>query len=87
MPADLDEPHAGDDPRPAGDDDPSDEVGDLSYAEAIDELEALLDDLERDDADVDELATKVRRAAALIRLCRSRIGVARVEIDRVVTDL
>jgi len=60
---------------------------DLSYADAIDELEGLLDDLERDDADVDELASKVRRAAALIRLCRSRIGAARVEIDRIVTDL
>jgi len=60
---------------------------DLSYADAIEELDGLLDDLERDDADVDELATKVRRAAALIRLCRSRIGAARVEIDRIVTDL
>jgi exodeoxyribonuclease VII small subunit len=65
---------------------PEDLAG-LSYAEAIDELEQLLEDLERDEADVDELAEKVRRAAALIRFCRSRITSARVEIDRIVTDL
>ncbi len=63
------------------------ELDGVSYAEAIAELEGLLDDLERDEADVDELAAKVRRAAALIRFCRSRITGARVEIDRIVADL
>ena len=79
----TDEP-AGSDPAP---DDSLDDLSGLSYAEAIDELEGLLEDLERDEADVDELAVKVRRAAALIRFCRARITSARVEIDRIVTDL
>jgi len=86
MSADLDDHRADGDPQRPGDV-PSGELADLTYADAIDELEGLVDDLERDDADVDELAAKVRRASALIGLCRSRIGAARIEIDRIVTDL
>jgi exodeoxyribonuclease VII small subunit len=80
------------DPTAAGgDDDPGiddiEDVAGLSYADAIDELEALLGDLERDDADIDELAAKVKRAAALIRLCRARVDDARVDVERIVADL
>ncbi len=57
------------------------------YAEAIAELEQILDRLERSDVDVDVLAEQVRRAAELIAFCRDRIGAARVQIDQVVADL
>ena len=56
----------------------SEEVG---YADAIVELEAILDDLEDDDLDVDVLATKVERASTLIQVCRDRIGAARVQVE------
>lgn len=61
-----------------------DEIG---YAEAMTELEDILDDLEDDDLDVDVLATKVERASTLIQLCRDRIGAARVQVERVVASL
>jgi exodeoxyribonuclease VII small subunit len=57
------------------------------YAEAVAELEQILDRLERSDVDVDVLAEQVRRAAELIAFCRDRIGAARVQIDQVVADL
>lgn len=60
---------------------------DLGYAEAVDELEQILRELEGDDVDVDVLATKVRRAAALVRHCRAKVGAARLEIESVVADL
>ena len=62
----------------------SEEVG---YADAMVELEAILDDLEDDDLDVDVLATKVERASTLIQVCRDRIGAARVQVERVVASL
>ena len=37
--------------------------------------------------DVDHLAQRVQRAAELIRLCRDRIGAARLQIDAVVSQL
>jgi exodeoxyribonuclease VII small subunit len=51
------------------------------YAEAVTELEAILREVEDDDVDVDVLATRVARAAALIEFCRERILVARAAVD------
>ncbi|MFM8267113.1 MAG: exodeoxyribonuclease VII small subunit [Ilumatobacteraceae bacterium] len=57
------------------------------YAEALDELEEILASLEEADVDVDVLATRVQRAAQLIAFCRERIGNARLQIEKAVTDL
>lgn len=57
------------------------------YAEALAELETILDDLERSDVDVDVLAAKVRRASELIAFCRERINGARLQIEQVIADL
>ena len=65
----------------------STELDALGYAEAVDELEAILSELDGDDVDVDVLATRVRRAADLVQLCRRRLDAARVEVTRIVADL
>lgn len=57
------------------------------YGEAMAELETILAGLEREDLDVDELASKVARAAELIRWCRSRVSNARMEVEQIVVDL
>ncbi len=62
-------------------------VESLGYAEALEELERILAELERPDVDVDVLAERVERASTLIRLCRDRIGNARLQIDSVVDGL
>jgi len=59
----------------------------IGYAEAMRELEQILDELEGDDLDVDVLAVRVQRASELIRLCRGRIARTQADVDRVVTDL
>ena len=59
----------------------------LSYARAVEELEAILEELEDDNLDVDHLAERVGRAANLIRLCRERISHTRLEVERIVSDL
>ena len=66
----------------------ADQSGDeLGYADALSELEEILDQLEDDDIDVDVLSTKVERAAVLIRLCRGRIRDAQVSVEEIVTEL
>jgi len=65
----------------------SNTVNQPGYAEALAELEAILAELERDNVDVDRLAGQVQRAAELIRLCRERIGNARMQIEHVVAEL
>ena len=58
----------------------------IGYADAMRELDDILEELERDDLDVDVLAIRVQRASELIQLCRGRIARAQADVDRVVTD-
>jgi exodeoxyribonuclease VII small subunit len=60
---------------------------DLSYREALDELEAILAELDDDRLDVDALAERVARASALVEHCRQRVAGARLAVEEVVTDL
>jgi exodeoxyribonuclease VII small subunit len=63
------------------------ENGDISYVEALAELERILDELDGDEVDVDVLGARVKRAAELLRLCRDRISGARFEVEQVVAEL
>ena len=62
-------------------------VTELSYTEALRELEEILARLEHDEPDVDRVADDVARAAELIEHCRTRITGARLRVDEVVADL
>lgn len=59
----------------------------LTYAEAVAELDEILDRLEHDEPDVDRVAADVARASALIAHCRERISSARLRVDEVVGTL
>jgi exodeoxyribonuclease VII small subunit len=69
---------------PRGSSDAAEAIG---YADALAELEAILDELDGDEVDVDVLGSRVRRAAELLRLCRDRISSARFEVEQVVAEL
>jgi len=59
----------------------------LSYREALTELEEILAAIEEEQVDVDDLALKVRRSADLIRLCRSRIEAATIAVEEIVEEM
>ena len=63
---------------------PDDPIG---YAEALTELKSILAEIEDDAVDVDVLAARVKRGAELLRICRSRITAARVEVTQIVAEL
>ena len=63
-----------------------DDTPEVSYAAALDELEQILVELDDDQLDVDVVAERVQRAAALIRVCRARIAGARMQVERVVAS-
>lgn len=65
----------------------SSDSGQPGYAQALDELDSILRELESSDVDVDRLGDRVARAAELIALCRDRISNARLRIDEVIADL
>lgn len=59
----------------------TDETLPESYTEAVDELEAILHEIEDENVDVDLLAARVTRAARLIEFCRDRILAARDAVE------
>ncbi len=57
------------------------------YADALDELDTILRELEGSDVDVDRLSERVERASVLIALCRDKINAADISIRQVTADL
>ncbi|HPE85742.1 MAG: exodeoxyribonuclease VII small subunit [Bacteroidales bacterium] len=57
----------------------------ITYDEAIQELEQLVEDMENENIGIDELSMKVRRASALIEICREKLLVTEQEIHKILT--
>jgi exodeoxyribonuclease VII small subunit len=59
----------------------------LKYNQAIERLDDIIAKIESDDIDVDELSLKVKEAIDLIKLCKSKITKAELEVKQVVEHL
>jgi exodeoxyribonuclease VII small subunit len=59
----------------------------LSYKEAFTELETILATIESDDLNVDELTANVKRAAELIKFCKSKLFETETEIEKIIADI
>lgn len=59
----------------------------LTYAEAITELESIVSQIERDDIPVDELLEKVKRSSDLIAFCKEKLTKTENEVHTVLQDL
>ncbi|MEM8926194.1 MAG: exodeoxyribonuclease VII small subunit [Actinomycetota bacterium] len=60
---------------------------DLTYGEAVEELDRILAELEGSAVDVDVLADRVARGALLVRHCRDRLHTVRADVEAVVESL
>jgi exodeoxyribonuclease VII small subunit len=59
----------------------------LSFGEAVDEVEQILERLERDEIDIDDLGREVKRAVELIQVCREKLARTDREVRELVSDL
>ncbi len=55
----------------------------ISYKQAFEELEGILEDIKERSVDVDELSDKVKRARELIGVCEKRIKQVEMEVEEV----
>lgn len=62
-------------------------VKDLTYAKAMEELEAILRLMQSDQCDIDRLAAMTRRATELIAECRSRLTATDDELRAILATL
>ena len=56
----------------------------ISYNEAIREVETILEKLNNEELDVDKLGEEVKRAAELIGLCKEKLRKAEAEVAKVI---
>jgi len=60
---------------------------DIPYSKAVQELEAIITEIENDETELDQMMEKVKRAAELIRYCRQKLLRTEDEVNNVLTEL
>ncbi len=60
---------------------------DITYTQAFEELKEIVSGMEEGEISVDELSEKVKRAAFLIRLCKSKLIAVEGDVNGILKDL
>jgi len=58
----------------------------VNYEEAVHELEQIVRQMENDELDIDSLGEKLKRAQALIKMCRDKLTKTDEEIKKLLGD-
>ena len=58
-----------------------------NYAEAFQELQQIVSEIEDGQISVDDLSEKVKRAAQLIHICKSKLSSTEEDVNRILKDL
>ena len=59
----------------------------LTYSQALTELEEILSEIESEEINVDMLAEKVKRAAFLIKFCKGKLRNTEEEVKKVLSEI
>lgn len=59
----------------------------ISYTEAVKQIEEILKRIESEELDVDELSDKVKKAADLLKLCKSKLHDTEEEIQKILDEM
>lgn len=62
-------------------------VKDLTYNQAVSELESIVRHMQGEQCDIDALAALTRRAAELLKECRSRLTATETELDGILKGM
>ena len=63
------------------------EQKEISYKEAVAEIEEILRKLEEDEPDVDVLSEKVKRVSFLIRYCKEKLQKTETEVSAILKEM
>ena len=58
-----------------------------NYAEAFEELQQIVSEIEEGHISVDELSEKVKRAALLIKICKAKLTSTEEDVNKILKDL
>jgi exodeoxyribonuclease VII small subunit len=58
-----------------------------NYVEAFEELQEIVSEMETGNINIDELAIKVKRAAELIKICKSKLKATELDVQKILDEL
>jgi len=58
-----------------------------TYAEAFEELQRIVEEIERGDISLDLISGKVKRATRLIRICREKLASVEEDVNQILKEL
>ncbi len=59
----------------------------VNYTEAFEELQEIVSEIEKGEISVDELSEKVKRAALLIKICKSKLSTTEEDVNKILKEL
>jgi exodeoxyribonuclease VII small subunit len=59
----------------------------LTYSQALAELEKIVEDIENEDIEVDRLLEQTKRASYLLRYCREKLKTTEGEVKKVLEEI
>lgn len=59
----------------------------LTYSQAIEELEQIINEIETESIDVDVLTEKVKRATHLIKFCKGSLKTTEEEVKKALSEI
>lgn len=59
----------------------------INYTEAFEELQEIVSEIEQGEISVDELSAKVKRAAELIKICKTKLTTTEEDVNRILKEL
>lgn len=59
----------------------------ISYNDAITEIEDILSKIENDELDIDDLSVKVKRVSTLIKHCKKKLFETEDQVQKILEDI
>jgi len=59
----------------------------VNYTEAFEELQEIVSEIEQGEISVDQLSEKVKRAALLIKICKSKLTTTEEDVNKILKEL
>lgn len=59
----------------------------ISYTEAFEELQLIVSEIEQGEISVDDLSAKVKRAALLIKICKTKLSTTEEDVSKILKEL
>ena len=59
----------------------------ITYTQAFEELQAIVEEIENGQISVDELSEKVKRATVLIKICKTRLTTTEEDVKQILKEI